>query len=277
MPDNLFPIRSAADVPTALTQVLAAARRVVVFTGAGISAESGIPTFRDGKGSLWKRFDARTLATPEAFGENPAMVWGWYEYRRAAIGHAQPNGAHLAVAQLSRHVSKLDLITQNVDDLHERAGSPDVIHLHGRLDKARCHDCGLDWEHPCATPDLPQDDAPVPPPNCTRCGGPIRPGVVWFGEALPEHDWRRAMEVAEQCDVLISIGTSSMVYPAAELPHRARTQGARVIQVNPAPTPMDAVCDFNLRGDAGLVMPAVLTALQALRHAPGESGASHSV
>jgi len=263
MSDNLFPIHSAADVPAALTQTLATARHIVVFTGAGISAESGIPTFRNGKGSLWNQFDARTLATPEAFSENPAMVWGWYEYRRAAIRQAQPNGAHLAVAQLSRQVARLDLITQNVDDLHERAGSHEVIHLHGRLDKARCHDCGLAWEHPCASPELPPDDASLPPPRCTRCGGPVRPGVVWFGEALPARDWHQAMQAAEQCDVLFSIGTSSMVYPAAELPHRARIQGARVIQVNPASTPLDSVCDFNLRGDAGVVMPAVLAALQA--------------
>ena len=268
MSDNTFFIRSAADVPPTLTQALAAARHVVVFTGAGISAESGIPTFRDGKGSLWKRFDVRTLATPEAFSENPDMVWGWYEYRRAAIRQAQPNGAHLAVAQLAGHMARIDIVTQNVDDLHERAGSQDVIHLHGRLDKARCHDCGLAWEHPCAEPDLPRDDAPTPPPRCTHCGGPVRPGVVWFGEALPERDWHRAMLAAEQCDVLLSIGTSSMVYPAAELPHRARIQGARVVQVNPAPTPLDAACDFNLRGDAGVVLPAVLAALQGLERAP---------
>lgn len=267
MPDNLFFIHSAADVPPPLTQALAAARHLVVFSGAGISAESGIPTFRDGKDSLWKRFDARSLATPEAFSENPATVWGWYEYRRASISRAQPNGAHLAVAQLARHFARVDVVTQNVDDLHERAGSPEVIHLHGRLDKARCHDCGQAWQHPSATPDLPRDDTPLPPPRCLHCGGPVRPGVVWFGEMLPQREWQRAMQAAEQCDVLLSIGTSSMVYPAAELPHRARTQGAKVIQVNPASTPLDTVCDFNLRGDAGAVMPAVLAALQGRRHA----------
>lgn len=249
------------DVLLPLAQALGSAQKVVVFTGAGVSAESGIATFRNGANALWSRNDAQRMATPEAFHANPARVWGWYEYRRAVIARAQPNPAHLAIAALTRHFPELRVVTQNVDDLHERAGSNDVIHLHGRLDQARCDKCARAFTHLSGIPALPEEEVPIQPPQCA-CGGYVRPGVVWFGESLPEDDWDAATHLAGHCDALISVGTSAMVFPAAQLPRLAKSNNATVIQVNPAPTEMDLHCDFNLRGHAGDILPALLAALE---------------
>src|SRR6202035_3969777 len=169
-----------------ITQALRAATRVVVFTGAGVSAESGIPTFRDKQTGLWEQFDAAELATPYAFERDPALVWGWYEWRRAAVLNAQPTPAHRAIAAMANHVPQLTLIPQNVDDLHERAGSGDVLHLHGELARPYCEACRRSYVFPIRAPKLPPGGARIEPPRCEVCGAKIRPGVVWFGEALPE-------------------------------------------------------------------------------------------
>lgn len=240
--------------------LLERARRVVVFTGAGVSAESGIPTFRDALTGLWRRFDARSLATPQAFDADPALVWGWYEWRRTVVSRARPNEAHRAVAALAARVPATVVVTQNVDDLHERAGSEDVVHLHGSLFEPRCADCGEPWSLPAEPAAEPDEGRRLPPPRCERCSGPVRPGVVWFGEALPQAALERAVEVAASCDVLLTIGTSGLVYPAAELPHVASRSGAPVIQINPQATALDEVADVNLHGPAARLVPAVLAA-----------------
>ena len=237
---------------------LAGARRVVVFTGAGVSAESGIATFRDALTGLWERFDAEQLATAGAFRRDPALVWGWYEWRRMQVMRTRPNAAHRAIAELERHVEQFTLVTQNVDDLHERAGSRSMVHLHGSLFAPRCFDCGVGAAHPDGVPDEPEGGRKLEPPACAECGGKVRPGVVWFGEALPEDALQRAFEAAAACDVLLSVGTSSLVHPAAQVPVVAKRAGAKVIQVNPGPTPLDAMADLNLRGKAAEVLPGLL-------------------
>ncbi|MEV0560487.1 NAD-dependent deacylase [Dactylosporangium sp. NPDC050588] len=243
-------------LPDGVAERIATAGRVVVFTGAGISAESGVPTFRDALTGLWSRFDAYELATPEAFEADPALVWGWYEWRRAAVRRAEPNAGHVAAAALQSLVPGTVVVTQNVDDLHERAGSKDPVHLHGSLFAPRCV-AGHPFDAPPGDDDVPDDLGPVPPPRCTACGALVRPGVVWFGEALPRAAFAAAVEAASSCDVLLSIGTSGVVYPAAELPVVATRSGATVIQVNPDETPLDDICDVNLRGTAARLLPAI--------------------
>ncbi|OWP47420.1 NAD-dependent deacylase [Pseudomonas nitroreducens] len=243
---------------SALLDALREARRVVVFTGAGVSAESGIPTFRDRLTGLWERFDAASLATAEAFRADPALVWGWYEWRRSVVQRAQPNPAHLAIAALASKVPRLTLVTQNVDDLHERAGSQDVTHLHGQLERLRCFHCQREPDAPLPVPDEPATGRRVQPPACAHCGGPLRPGVVWFGESLPMDALTHAFQAAEQCDLLISIGTSGVVYPAAEIPEIAWHLRATVLHINPAPGPLHGERDFALASAAGIALPALL-------------------
>lgn len=250
-------------IPDGLVAVLRKARHIVVFTGAGVSAESGIPTFRDPQKGLWERFDAEDLATPQAFRRDPDLVWGWYEWRRMNVLRVRPNPAHVAIAATERRVPQFTLVTQNVDDLHERAGSTAPIHLHGSLHAPRCFACG--WPHtlPTGLPDEPEGGRRLPPPHCARCGGRIRPGVVWFGESLPKEAWRAASAAVERCDVFFSIGTSSLVFPAADLPFDAAMNGAVVVQVNPAATELDNVARFNLVGQAGEILPALYAAAWA--------------
>lgn len=261
MPTITYTPEHGVESLLALGQALAQARKLVAFTGAGVSAESGIATFRGKDDSLWSRYDAHTMATPEAFRANPARVWGWYEYRRAMIANAQPNPGHLAIAELARYLPEVHVITQNVDDLHERAGSLSVTHLHGRLAQARCERCGTGYTHPQARPEPPDTEIDIPPPLCA-CGGRMRPGVVWFGESLPQGEWQTAAKWIEQCDALLSIGTSSLVYPAAQLPRLAKNRGALVVQINPLATDLDVICDYNLQGPAGIMLPMLLKALQ---------------
>jgi NAD-dependent deacetylase len=232
---------------------------VAVFTGAGISAESGVPTFRDALTGLWERFDAQSLATPQAFHEDPDLVWGWYEWRRHRVGIARPNAGHDAVAAIETHAPHTTVITQNVDDLHERAGSAGTVHLHGSLFAPRCVVC----EKPAALPEPtgePDGGRRLPPPACVSCGGLVRPGVVWFGEALPEAALETACRAAAGCDVLLTIGTSGLVYPAAEIPRLAARSGAAVIQVNPRPTPLDRIAAVNLHGPAARSLPDLVAA-----------------
>lgn len=248
------------DFPDELLSALRAATRVVVFTGAGVSAESGIPTFRDAMTGLWQRFRAEELATADAFLRDPELVWGWYEWRRMTVLRADPNPAHRAIAALANGVPGLTLVTQNVDNLHERAGSGAIIHLHGSLHAPRCFDCGHPFVLGNLAPDEPPGGRRLAPPRCRQCGGLVRPGVVWFGESLPDTEWRAAKAAAEACDLFFSVGTSAIVHPAAGLPLLAARRGATVIQVNPHPTELDRVADHSLTGAAGEILPRLLAA-----------------
>lgn len=234
-----------------LLTALRSAQRIILFTGAGVSAESGVPTFRDAQTGLWAQYRAEDLATPEAFLRDPIMVWNWYDWRRKLMRSVQPNPAHLAIARLDRLVEHVSVITQNVDGLHIRAGSTDVIELHGNIWTNFCFDCKqpADISH-----------AQDIPPRCPHCGGLVRPGVVWFGEALPPAAWNRAYALLQSADLFFCIGTSSLVEPAASLPRAARLNGCPVIQINPEPTSHDEIAQYVLRGKAGEVMPALLAA-----------------
>lgn len=243
-----------------LTDSLRKATRVVVLTGAGVSAESGIATFRDPLTGLWARFRPEDLATPEAFARNPALVWCWYEWRRAAVRDAQPNPAHTAIVRLAERVPELTLVTQNVDDLHERAGSRDVLHLHGEIARPYCESCRTPCTALDLTPVLPDGDQHLDPPRCAVCGGRVRPGVVWFGESLPDAPWRAAVRAVSRCDFFLCVGTSAAVQPAASLIGIAKAAGALVVQVNPNPTEADALMDHSLRGKAGEVLPRLADA-----------------
>jgi NAD-dependent deacetylase len=245
-------------IPAPLIDALREAHDVVVFTGAGISAESGIPTFRDSLTGLWERFDAASLATPEAFRADPALVWGWYEWRRMKVLQAEPNPAHRAIVELARHVPRLTLVSQNVDDLHERAGSAKVIHLHGSLHQPHCVECGAPPTDPLDMPSEPEGGRRVQPPRCLNCDGLLRPGVVWFGESLPIDQLNAAFAAAEQCDLLLSIGTSGLVYPAAEMPEQAWRAGATVIHVNPQPRTSHGEREYALAGPAGEKLPELI-------------------
>ncbi|MGC5700833.1 NAD-dependent deacylase [Pseudomonas sp. NFXW11] len=239
-------------------QRLARARHLVVFTGAGVSAESGIPTFRDALSGLWEHFDPARLATPQAFRDDPTLVWGWYEWRRLQVRKAQPNPAHLAIAELARRLPRLTLITQNVDDLHERAGSLDVLHLHGSLHQPKCFACNRPYKGALPDVQMPQQGARLEPPRCGGCNGKIRPGVVWFGEALPQAILKQAFKAAGECDLLLSIGTSGLVQPAAQIPQLALEQGAAVLHINPQPQACLAPAEYQLTGPAGQRLPELL-------------------
>jgi NAD-dependent protein deacetylase/lipoamidase len=230
-----------------------AAERVVVLTGAGVSAESGVPVFR-GAAGLWRQFRAEDLATPEAFGRQPEIVWEWYPWRREIIAAAEPNPGHHAIARLERTRPAVTLLTQNVDGLHERAGSATPLELHGNLWRVRCHrGCGF----------AERDEAARAPRQQLRCacGAWLRPEVVWFGESLDPDVLDRATAAIEAADVVLVVGTSSVVYPVAALPHLARRRAARLVEVNVDDTPLTVSVDAVLRGKAGDVMPAIVEAL----------------
>lgn len=239
--------------PAAMLDQLRAARRVAVLTGAGISAESGVPTFRDAQTGLWARFKPEELATPEAFRRNPKLVWEWYAMRRQKVGAVAPNPGHVALAAMETRIPQFTLVTQNVDGLHQRAGSRNVIELHGNITRVKCFDEDALVEAWAETGEVP--------PRCPRCGGWLRPDVVWFGESLPPAALTAAERASETCEVFLSIGTSSVVYPAAGLPLAAAEAGATVIEVNPDATPLTARADYSLRGPAGVVLPALAAAL----------------
>ena len=241
-----------------LTAALRAAKRVTVLTGAGVSAESGVPTFRDKQTGLWEKFDAAELATPYAFKQDPALVWGWYEWRRAMVLKAQSNPAHLAIAAMATRVPHVTLITQNVDDLHERAGSLRALHLHGELSRPYCEGCRRSYVHPPGIPELPPGGTRIEPPRCGDCGGRIRPGVVWFGESLPQKEWLAACNAAQHCDVFLCVGTSSVVQPAASLTDMAIAAGATTVQINRYATDCDESVSVMIRGLAGIELPRIL-------------------
>lgn len=241
-----------------LLKTFRSASYVVIFSGAGVSAESGIATFRDALSGLWTRFDPADLATPEAFLRDPALVWGWYEWRRRQGLEAQPSRAHKAIAALAARVAKLTVITQNVDDLHERAGSSGIVHLHGSLNEPRCFACDKPYREAVVLPALLASGERIEPPRCLQCNGKVRPGVVWFGESLPDAALLAAYDAARHCDLLLSIGTSGLVQPAARIPQVALDNGATVVHVNTQPVTTLHDREFSLVGLAGEVLPELL-------------------
>lgn len=249
------------EIPSQLITALRDANRIVFLTGAGVSAESGIPTFRDALTGLWERYDPEQLASADAFRRDRELVWGWYEWRRMRVLKAQPNGAHRAIVEFASKVPSVSVITQNVDDLHERAGCENVIHLHGRLDRPICFACRRPHELPTGIPEEPEGGRRLAPPRCEYCGGYVRPGVVWFGESLCESEWTAAADACRKCDVLFSVGTSSLVQPAASLPVTAARRRATVVQINLGPTSLDVLAHFNLVGPAGVILPALYDAV----------------
>lgn len=248
MPDRLNII------PADLLLILNRAKHVCVLTGAGISAESGVPTFRQAQTGLWAQYNPQELATPEAFRQNPRLVWEWYGWRRRLVAEAQPNAGHLALVELETFFPVFTLITQNVDGLHRRAGSRHVVELHGNIQRTRCFDADHTVDH--------WEEGPSSPPACPHCGGLLRPDVVWFGESLPSEALAAAWQAAESCEIFFSIGTSALVQPAASLPLVARSAGATTVEINPDDTPLSAQMDFRLRGAAGQILPSLVAALQ---------------
>jgi NAD-dependent deacetylase len=242
---------------------LAAARRVVALSGAGVSRESGVPTFREAGEGLWENVPVEEVATPEALAGNPRRVWEFYEMRRANMSTVEPNPGHRALAEMESLFEEFTTVTQNIDGLHQRAGSTDVIEIHGSLWRARCLSrCGR-------TVDPFPHPAPEIPPRC-ECGGTLRPDVVLFGESLPPGAFERATVAAARCDVALSLGTSSIVWPAAGIPLIAKEHGAFVIEVNPSPTELTGHFDASLRGPTGVVLPDLLARTRALREAGPE-------
>jgi NAD-dependent deacetylase len=234
--------------------------RVTVLSGAGISAESGVPTFRDDEDGLWARFDPYELSSVDGWLQHPERVWGWYLWRHHLVGRVEPNAGHRALAAW-QDAAEVTVVTQNVDNLHERAGSSPVHHLHGSLFAFRCADCGTSYTGP--VPDMAEPALEVEPPTC-GCGGLIRPDIVWFGEQLPQQPWQNAVEATEAADAVVVVGTSGIVYPAAGLPELALVRETPVIEVNPEPTPLSERATVTLRDTASHALPDLLAQLPAL-------------
>jgi len=233
----------------AVREWLRQAKSVAVLTGAGVSAESGVPTFR-GNNGLWKQRRAEDLATPGSFARNPELVWEWYDWRRSVLAEANPNPGHYALAELEKRVSNFTLITQNVDGLHELAGSHNVLRLHGSIWRVRCLACNEErFDRRIPFPEIP--------PKC-ECGGTLRPGVVWFGEALPQGVWQAAENAARSAELFLVIGTSAVVYPAAGLAQIAKASGARVVEINIAETNLSDQIDQFLQGPSGELLPQLI-------------------
>jgi NAD-dependent deacetylase len=247
---------SRLPIPLELVNCLRQAHRVVVLTGAGVSAESGVPTFRDAQTGLWACYRPEELASPQAFMRNPRLVWEWYIWRRERIANAAPNAGHLALAEMEQHVPVFTLVTQNVDGLHQRAGSGQrfpVIELHGNIQRTRC----FGENHPVQT----WEDTDAIPPRCSRCGSPLRPDVVWFGEALPAEALQAAWQAAADCNLFFSIGTSALVEPAASLPYVALRSGASLVEINPNSTPLSPHTRWLLAGTSAQILPALVASI----------------
>jgi NAD-dependent deacetylase len=240
-----------------LRSVLVSAARVVAFTGAGISAESGVPTFR-GDDGIWKKMRPEELASMNGFLRNPSLVWEWYQHRRTIVHAVEPNAGHRALVAMESIFPQVTVITQNIDNLHRRAGSTTVFELHGNIERNYCMKCGKMYK------DLDIAEAGGVP-SCSTCGGVIRPDVVWFGEMLPDDQWAGSVRSCESADLFFSIGTSAVVYPAASLPFVARRAGAFLVEVNPEPTPLTESADEFLQGPAGEILPAVVDIARIVR------------
>lgn len=241
-------------------KILSGAQQVVVFSGSGISRESGIPTFREAQTGLWERYNPEELATPQAFRRNPDFVWSWYMYRHDIISKIEPNPGHYALVELEDLVPELVVITQNIDGLHKRAGSSDIIELHGNIGRFKCFDnCqGNPTIVDLDTIEYDKEHAPA----CPYCGGTVRPDVVWFTENLPEEALNRAFKLARQCDAMLVIGTSGFVQPAASLPPEAKWTGAKIIEINPEESMITRIADAVLQGPSGETLPRLVEMLR---------------
>jgi len=243
------------DFPSDLVNLLKNASRVAALTGAGVSQESGLRTFRDAQVGLWAQYRPEDLATPEAFVRDPKLVWDWYAWRRAAVKLALPNAGHHALVAMERHIPDFTLITQNVDGLHRVAGNVNVLELHGNITRVRCFECGAfadTWGH---------DRQSVPRCGQAACRGLLRPDVVWFGESLPPAALHEAVNATRRCQAFLSIGTSGLVQPAASLAHAALTNGAVVVEINADATPLTSNVDYAFRGRSGEILPELVRAV----------------
>lgn len=240
-----------------LESTLKTARSICVLTGAGISAESGVPTFR-GNDGLWSKFKPEELASFQAFIKNPVLVWEWYTYRKKIMKEVSPNPAHFALVEMEKQFEDFTLVTQNVDNLHSRAGSRTVLELHGNIERSYCIDCRRE-----AFDIMLGEEGEVP--RCEACNGLIRPDVVWFGELLPQETFRQAVLAARRSDLFLCIGTSGIVYPAASLPHYAREEGSFVVEMNPERTDLSPIVSETLLGKAGTLVPLLYRTMMQSR------------
>jgi len=238
------------DFPSDLLETLRNARRGVALTGAGVSQESGLRTFRDAQTGIWAEHKPEDLASPEAFNRDPKLIWDWYAWRREAIKGVRPNPGHFALAKMAQYIPTFTLITQNVDGLHCLAGSPVVLELRGNIQRVRCSKCGEFAEQ--------WSEKEVGVPRCNICGGLLRPHVVWFGEPLPRSELEAAVEASRMCEIFFSIGTSGVVQPAAALAYAAHNRGATVVEINPEATPLTPKADYVLRGKSGQILPELV-------------------
>jgi NAD-dependent deacetylase len=241
--------------PTDFLSLLRQTSKLVAITGAGVSQESGLRTFRDAQTGLWAQYKPEDLASPEAFRRDPKLIWDWYAWRREAVKGVRPNVGHYALVDIEERVPEFTLITQNVDGLHRMAGSQNVLELHGNIQRVRCAECYTYTET--------WDDDTESVPQCSLCGGLLRPDVVWFGEALPRDQLEAAVEAARTCDVFFSIGTSGVVQPAASLAHAARNRGAVVVEINAEPTPLTHKANYAFHGKSGEILPELVKAVWA--------------
>jgi NAD-dependent deacetylase len=238
------------NVPQELIGFLRKAAKLAVLTGAGVSQESGLRTFRDTQTGLWAQYKPEDLASPQAFARDPKLIWDWYAWRREAIKGVRPNTGHYALVEIEKRIPQFTLITQNIDGLHRMAGNQNVLELHGNIQRVRCSECYLFTET--------WDDDTESVPQCSACGGLLRPDVVWFGESLPREQLEAAVEAARACDVFFSIGTSGVVQPAASLAFAAHNRGAVVVEVNAEATPLTSKADFFLQGRSGETLPELV-------------------
>jgi len=240
-------------IPPDLVTLLKRTSNLVTLTGAGVSQESGLRTFRDAQVGLWAQYKPEELASPEAFHKNPKLIWDWYAWRREAVKAARPNRGHEAMAVIEKYVPTFTIITQNVDGLHRMAGNKNVLELHGNIQRVRCSECF----HIAET----WGDDTESVPTCLHCGGLLRPDVVWFGESLPTDQLEAAIEATRTCEVFFSIGTSGVVQPAASLAHAAHSRGAIVVEVNAEPTPLTSKANYFLQGKSGEILPQLVEAV----------------
>ena len=239
--------------PADLISLLGGTNKLVALTGAGVSQESGLRTFRDAQTGLWAQYKPEDLASPQAFRRDPKLIWDWYAWRREAVKGVRPNAGHYALAELEVRMPAFTLITQNVDGLHRFAGNQNVLELHGNIQRIRCSEC-------YTIADVWEDDTESVP-KCSVCGGLLRPDVVWFGEALPRDQLEAAVAAARNCEVFFSIGTSGVVQPAASLAHAARNRGAVVVEVNAEPTPLTSKARYVFHGKSGEILPDLVKAV----------------
>ncbi len=239
-----------------LLRELASAKHAMALTGAGISAESGVPTFRGADG-LWSRLNPQELASFDAFLRNPDLVTEWYNHRREIANHAVPNGGHLALVQMETLFPDFTLVTQNIDNLHRRAGSKNVVELHGNIERNYCIECGKRYDG-----DAFEENESF---KCPACGGLVRPDIVWFGEMLPADEWKRAEFAARKAEVIFVVGTSAVVYPAAELPVTVKQNGGKIIEVNIEATPLSSIADATLQGPASEILSDIVKQLMELQ------------